>query len=102
MAGLGDDRVHRSPAEAGLPGRAVRVVPQPADELVVLAPVGAAEEGVRLDAGPHDVGVVGVGVSCQTRSSARARARARGAGRPAGRAGWAGVRGRARRLSKVN
>ena len=61
MSGLGHDRVDRSPAEAGLPVRAVRVVPEAHARARSAHRGRCSEEGVRLDAGPHDVGVVGVG-----------------------------------------
>ena len=61
---VGQHRVHRATPAAGLPGRPVRVVVQPADQLEAAAAVGAAPQRVRLAAGPDDARAVG-GVGAQ-------------------------------------
>ena len=66
VVGVDEDRVQAHPAAAGLPLRAMRVVPQTRDEREAAPAVVAAEQGRRFDAGVHHVGLVGwSGASCQ-------------------------------------
>ena len=62
VVGVRLQRVDRGTAEAGTPFRAVRVIPERADEAEVLAAVVAAEQALRLAAGPDDAGLAGRGM----------------------------------------